>query len=68
MLNALNLRPPYLKDIAQNVSLDMFNEKHTSKLTTVQFSKLYEVLNDAFGKSVGVSLPFPSHDPPDMGV
>ena len=53
-----------LKEIAQNVSLDRFNEKRTSKLTTVQFSELYEILNSAFGGSVGISLPFPSDEPP----
>jgi len=56
--------PEMLKDIAQNVSFDMFKERHTSKLTTIQMQKLYETLNQAFGQSVGVSLPWPSSEVP----
>ena len=51
-----------LKDIAQNVSFDMFKQKHTSKLSTVEMQKLYETLNAAFGQSVGVSMPWPSKE------
>ena len=51
-----------LKDISQNVSFDMFKQRHTSKLTTVEMQKLYETLNSAFGQSVGVSLPWPNND------
>lgn len=51
-----------LKDIAQNVSFDMFKKKHTSELTTIEMQKLYETLNSAFGQSVGVSIPWPSRE------
>ena len=36
--------PSNLKEIAQSVAYDLFEERHTSKLTTTQLSRLYEVL------------------------
>ena len=52
-----------LKTIVNKVSDNMFG-RSTSKLSTVEIQKLYEAVNAGFGQTVGVSLPWPSNEPP----
>lgn len=55
-----------VRAVAENVSQDMF-KKSVKDLSTVEIQSLYETINAGFGQSMGVSLPFPSSEPPPYG-
>ncbi len=52
-----------ISDVAERVSQDMFS-KRVRQLSTVEIQNLYETINNAFGQTYGISLPFPSDTPP----
>jgi len=52
-----------VKEIVNKVSVERYG-RTTSKLSTVEIQELYEICNSAFAQSVGISLNWPSDDPP----
>jgi len=50
--------------MAKPIMMAMFEKEHTSELSTKEINELYEVLNRHTASKLGISVPFPSNEPP----
>jgi len=53
-----------IKDIYRTVAEAMYQVKSTADLSTVDAQEVYKVVDQRFAEITGVSIPWPSDDPP----
>lgn len=60
----LPVTPGMIKDIFRAVGFAMFKKKSTSDLDSKEIQKVHQVVDQRFGEVTGVTVPWPSDDPP----
>ncbi len=61
---SLPVTESWLKELFKTVVKAMFNKESTTQLTTVQLQKAYEAFDVAISTNTGVSVGWPSSEPP----
>ena len=61
---SLPITSEWLKELFKVISKAMFGKISTAKLTTAEIQKVYEAYDMAISQKTGVSVVWPSNEPP----